>query len=87
MVHRTLTRLLFLGLPLAPVAGALAAEAANTSDLFVSVAAVCSGLAYGAMTWVMTRCPRCRAATINPSWRFPKFCHSCNLDLTQPRSR
>ena len=83
MTHRTLMRLLYLGLPLAPVAGALVANAANASDAAISIAAFLSFSAYGAFVFVRTRCPKCRAATMDHPWRIPKFCHACNLDLTR----
>lgn len=83
MQHRRIVQLLCLALPVPPVAGALVAGALHVSEAVASLAAFGSFVAYGALVLLIARCPRCRASTMPRQWYVPKFCHTCNVDLTR----
>lgn len=83
MQHRRIVQLHCLALPVAPIAGALIAKAVQGSEAVASLAAFGSFLAYGALVWSVARCPQCHASTMPRQWRVPKFCHTCNRDLTR----
>lgn len=86
MQHRRIVQLLCLALPVAPIAGAVIAWAMQGSEGVVSLAAFGSFAAYVALVLLMARCPRCHASTMPRQWHVPKFCHTCNLDLTRSGS-
>ena len=87
MPHRRIVQLLCLALPVAPIVAALIAKAMQGPEAVVSIAAFGSFVAYGALVWLVARCPRCHASTMPRQWHVPKFCHTCNLDLTRSGSR
>jgi len=87
MQHRRIVQLLCLALPVAPIVAALIAKAVQGSGAVASIAAFGSALAYVALVWSVARCPRCQASTMPRQWRVPRFCHTCNFDLTRPGSR
>ncbi len=91
MQHRRIVQLLCLALPVAPIVAALVAKAVQGSEAVVSIAAFGSFVAYAALVWLVARCPRCHASTMphqgGVQWRVPKFCQTCNLDLTRSSSR